>query len=176
MSSERTERTQDSDGEESSAGGGGAAGGVALWEGEEGWGKLVFCALLWLTSQLATAAAVAVNQDLVWRSPLVSDLAGLWVRLSPEGRRAGRWAGDAAVLVTTAAVLALLLVHRARWLVLRRHLFLTATLSLLRTVCLCATQLPPASPESERECSRPLRPVSHRMSNILIVHYSGLFS
>lgn len=106
---------------------------------ERTWSRFLFCLCLYGVSQLLNAFIVAVAHDIVWRSALV-DITASWIPPWPGGNLAS----FCALWISFGAVALLLLVHKGRWIIARRWLFLTGTLMLFRGLCLATTFLPPA--------------------------------
>ncbi|CAI2349630.1 unnamed protein product [Caenorhabditis sp. 36 PRJEB53466] len=136
--------------EQQDSGGGGGEGGGG---GGAEWMKALFLFVFLFISGMSNWAVIAYTHDFVPREPLPD----IVFSLVPEQRWASSL-GDGCVALCIALLGGLLIVHQHRGTILKRTVFIAATLYSMRSVTLAATQLPSGYTDNEGRCRERVTP------------------
>ncbi|PAV76385.1 hypothetical protein WR25_07406 [Diploscapter pachys] len=115
------------------------------------WLKLLVLFLYLFLSGLSNWAVLSYTHDIIPRDPLPDIL----FRLIPEQKWASFW-GDMMVTACLIQLILMIVFHSFRSVILRRALFILATLYLMRSAVLLATQLPSGYTNNAAMCREQL--------------------
>ncbi|CAJ0578595.1 unnamed protein product, partial [Mesorhabditis spiculigera] len=115
--------------------------------------KLIFLFFYLALAGSSNWAVFSFTHDRAGREPLPDILFDFFERTlgMPEQEWAARW-GDYSVTANIVCLVALLIFHRYRFLIVRRAFFIAGTLYSMRSVSLLVTQLPPGYTDNYARC------------------------